>query len=151
MFKEFVRLDDMIKKQVKNMKKKQQWEKKENWHEYVATPCVWHNLAPREALAIIEVFGCFADLGIKPSSLLEKIPKGNHSYRIYEKWKKQHNNEATGIYSSNSKCIKCGKSEAAAQYLPDSEMISRNCNNCGYGWEEIPMDQIENQDKKEIK
>jgi len=45
----------------------------DRWESYVSIPVVKHLLAPREARAILEVFGVLGDYGIKPGGILHKI------------------------------------------------------------------------------
>lgn len=37
-------------------------------------------------------------------------------------------------------CTKCGSVEAMAQYDSHSDLITRTCVRCGYGWRELPLD-----------
>ncbi len=41
-----------------------------NWEEWVAHPVIAHNMAPREARAVLEVVGSLLDLGYSISDLL---------------------------------------------------------------------------------
>ena len=56
-----------------------------------------------------------------------------------------------GKYSMKSKCIKCGEQGAKSTYqrLLGVEHIKRTCDNCGYNWEEEPLEIYNN--TKEIK
>ncbi len=50
-------------------------------------------------------------------------------------------------YFKDSRCPKCGEIGASSKFntmvaagRPDIQWIDRRCNNCGFGWEEQPLD-----------
>ena len=50
-------------------------------------------------------------------------------------------------YNKDSRCPKCGEVGASSVFetmyaagRPDLQWISRKCSNCGFGWEEEPLD-----------
>ena len=51
------------------------WETKEGWEKILASPVIRHNMAPRQALAILEVFGEMADNGEDILNALQYVVK----------------------------------------------------------------------------
>jgi len=46
------------------------------------------------------------------------------------------------LFSNFSGCIKCGANDAFTRYDRNSEKMIRKCKNCGYEWQENPLDLV---------
>lgn len=50
-------------------------------------------------------------------------------------------------YKEKTKCPKCGNEYITTEFLRDivGGTIKRTCGRCGYWWEEMPLDEVEDE------
>jgi len=46
-------------------------------------------------------------------------------------------------YGSSRSCPKCGNEFVTRKYIPHGDYIRRQCEGCGYAWNEAPLDAAE--------
>lgn len=72
------------------------WETRPGWEVVVAQPCIYHALAPREALAILEAVGGLVDQGLSPAMILVAILTLGHGTEGYDATVKGRREEHQG-------------------------------------------------------